>query len=394
MRLQCVTLGNFERMAYVPVTTEPLQSTGPQPVLLWVAPPARQRRLITAFRLILAFPHLIIAYFLAIVLWVVLIIGWSGALFTGELPRFAREFLAGYLRWASRVGAYLLLLTDSYPPFDFGDDGRHPVRLAIPPAGRLNRVAVFFRLVLVIPAWLVSGFLMYGAVAVMAPVGWLIVLISGGLPAPLHQALAAVLRYLTRFEAYFFMVVPAYPSGVFGDTSVPDTGYPWLLPVGKAAKRLLVLIIALGVAVAVLSSVFDVTSERRTLDADLANSQLVTAYDNLTGQLVTAEKAQAACEQHNQQLSCLKTADKARAASLSTFASAVGGIDVPANATGQAQALEQNASAASRILGQLAGAATAEQYQSIYGGSGVTSYLNSVDSGTRQLQQTLRNDAS
>jgi uncharacterized protein DUF4389 len=382
MRLQCVTLGNFERMAYAPMTTEPLQSTGPQPGLLWVAPPARQRRLVTAFRLILAFPHLVIAYFLAIALWVVLIIGWFGALFTGELPRFAREFLAGYLRWASRVGAYLLLLTDSYPPFDFGDDGRHPVRLAIPPAGRLNRLAVFFRLLLVIPAWLVSGFLMYGAVAVMVPVGWLIVLIGGGLPASLHQALAAVLRYLTRFEAYFFMVVPAYPSGVFGDTSVPDTAHPWLLPVGKVAKRLLMLIIALGVAVAVLSSVFDVTSERGRLDADVANSQLVAAYDDLTSQLITAEKAQATCEQGNQQLSCLKTA------------SAVGGIDVPANATGQAQALEQNASAASRILGQLAGAATAEQYQSMYNGSGVTSYLNSVDSGTRQLQQALRNDAT
>jgi hypothetical protein len=122
-------------MAYTPMTTEPLQSTGPQPVLLWVAPPARQRRLITAFRLILVLPYLIICYFLAIAVWVVLIIGWFGALFTGELPGFAREFLAGYLRWVCRVGAYMLLLTDSYPPFDFGDDGRYPVRLAIPPAG-------------------------------------------------------------------------------------------------------------------------------------------------------------------------------------------------------------------------------------------------------------------
>jgi len=145
--------------------------------------------------------------------------------------------------------------------------------------------------------------------------------------------------------------------------------------------------------VAVLSSVFDVTSERRSFDADIAYTQVVTAYDALTSQLVTAEKAQAACEQDNQPLSCLKTADQSRAASLSTFASAIGGIDVPANATAQAQALEQNASEASRILGQLAGAATAEQYESIYNSSGVTSYLGSVDSGTQQLQQTLRNDA-
>ncbi len=60
--------------------------------------------------------------------FVVTVIGWFGALFTGRLPVFAADFLTGYLRWLARVYAYLYLLTDVYPPFAL-DDADYPVRL-------------------------------------------------------------------------------------------------------------------------------------------------------------------------------------------------------------------------------------------------------------------------
>ena len=70
----------------------------------------------------------------------VAIIGWFGALFTGRLPVFAADFLAGYLRWLTRVFAYTILLTDVYPPFTL-EDAEYPVRVAVAgraePAGRL-----------------------------------------------------------------------------------------------------------------------------------------------------------------------------------------------------------------------------------------------------------------
>ena len=48
-------------------------------------------------------------------------------------------------------GAYLFLLTDEYPPFTL-EDVEYPVRPILPGRGPLNRVAVFFRLILAIPA--------------------------------------------------------------------------------------------------------------------------------------------------------------------------------------------------------------------------------------------------
>ena len=44
----------------------------------------------------------------------------------------------------------LYLLTDDYPPFTFDDDLAYPVVIAIPPPGRLNRFAVFFRFILAV----------------------------------------------------------------------------------------------------------------------------------------------------------------------------------------------------------------------------------------------------
>jgi hypothetical protein len=45
------------------------------------------------------------------------LIAFFAVLFTGRWPDGLRSFLLGVMRWALRVEAYLLLLTDEYPPF-------------------------------------------------------------------------------------------------------------------------------------------------------------------------------------------------------------------------------------------------------------------------------------
>jgi Domain of unknown function (DUF4389) len=183
------------------------------------AGPVPQRRVITAFRLLLAIPHFLVLYVLAIAAEVVAVIGWFAALFTGRLPAGLAGFLTGWLRWSARVYAYVGLLTDQYPPFALAD-ADYPVRLSAAP-GRLNRLAVLFRLILAIPAGLLLALIGYGA-AVIGIVIWLIVLVTGGMPAPLHQAVAAVIRYSARFYGYFFLMSGTYPGGLFGDPAEPD----------------------------------------------------------------------------------------------------------------------------------------------------------------------------
>jgi len=183
------------------------------------AGPMRQRRVITAFRLLLAIPHFLVLYVLAIAAEVVAVIGWFAALFTGRLPAGLADFLTGWLRWSARVYAYVGLLTDQYPPFALAD-ADYPVRLSAAP-GQLNRLAVLFRLILAIPASLLLALIGYGA-AVIGIVIWLIVLVTGSMPAPLHQAVAAVIRYSARFYGYFFLMSGTYPGGLFGDPAEPD----------------------------------------------------------------------------------------------------------------------------------------------------------------------------
>src|SRR6266699_25695 len=163
------------------------------PVLVAFAGPAPQSRLTVAFRIFMAIPQLIVLWLLGIAAMVITIIGWFGALFTGRLPVFAADFLTGYLRWLTRVYAYLYLLTDVYPPFTL-DDADYPVRAAVMP-GRLNRLAVLFRFFLLIPCLIVQTIVSYGALSIFLFVTWLIVLISGQMPDSIYQALAAVTRY-------------------------------------------------------------------------------------------------------------------------------------------------------------------------------------------------------
>jgi hypothetical protein len=194
------------------------------PVLVAFAGPAPQSRLTVLFRLLMVIPQVIVLYAFTIAAEVIVIIGWFGALFTGRLPAFAADFLTGFLRWQTRVYGYAILLTDVYPPFTL-EDADYPIRVAVRP-GRLNRLAVLFRIFLLIPAAIVQAVLVYGAFTIVQFVSWLIVLISGQMPGALYQALAAALRYQTRVYGFEFMLTSAYPAGLYGDLAAPEAYGP------------------------------------------------------------------------------------------------------------------------------------------------------------------------
>jgi len=70
-----------------------------------------------AFRPILVIPHLLAIWAIGFAWAVTTIVAWFAILFTGRYPRALYDFATGALRWTTRVEAYLLLLTDEYPPF-------------------------------------------------------------------------------------------------------------------------------------------------------------------------------------------------------------------------------------------------------------------------------------
>jgi hypothetical protein len=66
---------------------------------------------------LLLIPHLIILWFIQLAGLVVAIVGFWVVLFTGRYPRGMYEFVLGWLRWQTRISAWMLGLVDRYPPF-------------------------------------------------------------------------------------------------------------------------------------------------------------------------------------------------------------------------------------------------------------------------------------
>jgi hypothetical protein len=91
--------------------------SGKYPVSFDVEYPEELSRFAPLYKWLLAIPHYIVLLFLIVAMLVVVFAGWFAILFTGKFPRSWFEFVEGVLRWAERVGTYVYLLRDEYPPF-------------------------------------------------------------------------------------------------------------------------------------------------------------------------------------------------------------------------------------------------------------------------------------
>ena len=75
-------------------------------------------RFLPIIKWLLAIPHYILLIVLGLMALVVTILAWLLILILGRYPQGMFDFVVGVIRWATRVGAYMwLLTTDQYPPF-------------------------------------------------------------------------------------------------------------------------------------------------------------------------------------------------------------------------------------------------------------------------------------
>jgi hypothetical protein len=108
--------------AYVALLTDEYPSTvEEQQVHLEIDYPEVERdlnRWLPLVKWLLAIPHFVVLFFLAIGALFAVIAAWFAILFTGRCPRGLFDYVVGVGRWALRVEAYaILLVTDRYPPF-------------------------------------------------------------------------------------------------------------------------------------------------------------------------------------------------------------------------------------------------------------------------------------
>jgi hypothetical protein len=88
------------------------------PVRVGIAPPLDQySRAKAFFRLLLAIPVLLLGIVHALILLVCVVIAWFVILFTGRLPDGLFNPMRNAMTYFTRLTAYLLLMTEGWPPF-------------------------------------------------------------------------------------------------------------------------------------------------------------------------------------------------------------------------------------------------------------------------------------
>ncbi len=212
-------------------------SAAERPIRLVVTDGLERSRLTVFFRLLLAIPLFIWVFLWGIAAFTVSFVLWLAVLINRETPRSLHDFVAGYLRYTTHVGAYIFLAADPYPWFR-GSTG-YPVDLEIAPPVQQGRWGGFFRLILAIPALMVAAALggglsfnspggsvgtqneeayayyaasVGGVAAAAAFLAWFAILARGRAPRGLRDLTAYALGYGAQATGYLLLLTPRYPS--------------------------------------------------------------------------------------------------------------------------------------------------------------------------------------
>jgi hypothetical protein len=228
----------------------------PHPVRLVVTDDLRRSRLTVFFRLLLAIPHYLWAALLGVAVVVVIFIQWWILLIRGRPAEGMRDFLAGYIRYATHIEAYVLLAANPFPGFYPMSDQPYPIDLEIDPPARQSRWKTLFRIFLAIPAMLLSGTLLWGGPRTgsyfsgglafgAAFLLWWVGLVRGRAPRGLRDLVAYCIGYAAQFSAYVFLVTDRYPySGpnAFANAREDEVPHPVRLPVRDDLRRARLLV--------------------------------------------------------------------------------------------------------------------------------------------------------
>lgn len=181
------------------------------PVVYHQSPPVERNRLTVFFRWIIVIPHFIWAMFYGIGAFFVVAIAWFAILFTGRYPAGMYEFVAGYMRFSTRLNAYSYLICDVYPPFDGGEHPEYPVSVSVaPPPESLSRLSTFFRYVLLIPVGIIEYvFLLW--LNILALAMWFVAVFTGKTGPGLTEATRFPMAYITRATAYSLLMTDKWP---------------------------------------------------------------------------------------------------------------------------------------------------------------------------------------
>jgi hypothetical protein len=224
------------------------------PVRLVVRDDHRRRRLTVFFRLILAIPHLVWLAVFGLAAFTLAFVMWLAVLFERRAPRSLHAFLANFTRYTVHLTAYLSLAADPYPSFTGAKP--YPVDVEIDPPAVQGRWGAGFRLLLAVPAFVVSSTLggsvavgsayggaifgsFGGLTATVGVLGWFASLARGRMPRGMRDAAVYAIGYGAQTTAYALMLTDRYPDSTPGRSEPPPElpAHPVALAVDDDLRR-------------------------------------------------------------------------------------------------------------------------------------------------------------
>ena len=169
-----------------------------------------RNRLTTAFRIILAIPHLIVVQVWGYLMEILAIIEWFIILFTGKRNEGIWNLQWAWLGYYSRVYGYVDLLYDQYPAFGT-DPGTVPARTEFRYDEPADRLTNGLRFIWAIPAIVVAAVLGIASVFVLIA-AWFVILFTGKQPGGMFGFILRVFRYILQTYSYVLLMTDTYPS--------------------------------------------------------------------------------------------------------------------------------------------------------------------------------------
>jgi hypothetical protein len=165
-------------------------------------------------RALILLPHWIVLVFLSWLVGLSVLISWIPILANGRPADWMYSLYGGTFRLSARVAAYMLMLTDAYPPFGF--DAPHPVRLTIDPDQSVANlwgipfIGFWIRSIFLIPHFIALWFVTLAACFVLL-FSWIPVLLNGRMAPWGYEFLGGTTRWTTRVTLYLLMLTDRYP---------------------------------------------------------------------------------------------------------------------------------------------------------------------------------------
>jgi hypothetical protein len=191
-------------------TPGPAAAAGEYPVQLEIDYTRKHSRVMLFLRWLLMIPHVVVLTVLYVIGTVLTLVAAVVVIVTRHYPKGIFDFNVGVARYGWRVTAYMLMLTDRFPPFALTAHEKYPIRYRIEYPGSVARWRVLFAWLVALPVLLIVNLLM-AVVEILWLVVFFIILITGRYPEGLFNLTAGVLRLNARAGAYTAFMCTKYP---------------------------------------------------------------------------------------------------------------------------------------------------------------------------------------